>query len=80
MILMFLTDTQHGMSDSTESVMMNFPLSLSCARITMDGPCSRLQSLMPAIIYIWMDQISWIYCLISKKIFRILRHESIVED
>jgi len=55
MILMLL-DLPTLLCMKTESALMHFPLSPSCARITIDVPSSRLQCLMPAIIYILNDR------------------------
>ena len=52
MILMFLIYPQHGWYNSTESALMLFLLSPSCAQITIYGPFSQLLEIISAEIYI----------------------------
>ena len=54
-IIMFLISLQYGLYNSTESALMYFPLSPSCAPITIYDHFSRLQRLISVIICIRHD-------------------------
>jgi hypothetical protein len=52
MILMFPINPQHTASVSTESALMHFPLSLSCARISIQDTYTRLYAPTPVVMNI----------------------------